>query len=337
MRTQESGFPLFQALRTSARPTQDAARSARWKCLAKGGPLGALVTTLILGLFVLPALYLRRSFWSQPEPSLDPVPAAADTTATMRSLRSKPVHQWPRGPRAPLGLAFLTVLFAAACAAASPTAQSTAAAPASPTRQPWIREFDLSSRKLATTGEAPFFVLRPGFQLVLASATEELTITVLAETREIGGIMTRVIEERETERGSLTEISRNFFAMDSETGDVFYFGEEVDMYSGGRLTTHSGAWLAFEGDNRPGMIMPGSPKVGMKYYQEMAPGVATDRARVISVSETISTRAGDFENCLVTQESSDTEPGAVEYKTYCPGIGLVQDQGLTLVSAQDVQ
>jgi hypothetical protein len=228
------------------------------------------------------------------------------------------------------------MLFAAACVGGSPKAESTAAVAAPPTRQPWIKEFDLSGRKLATTGEARYFVLRPGFQLVLGSATEQLTITVLDETREIGGVTTRVIEEREQKRGSLAEVSRNFFAIDSQSGDAFYFGEEVDMYSGGVLTAHSGAWLAFEGDNRPGMIMPGSPKVGMRYYQELAPGVALDRARVISVSETISTRAGDFTDCLLTQESSEMEPGVVEYKTYCPGIGLVQDQALTLLSAKDV-
>jgi len=39
---------------------------------------------------------------------------------------------------------------------------------------------------------------------------------------------------------------------------------------------------------------------------------------------------GDFENCLLTQESSQLNPAAIEYKTYCPGIGLVQDQSLVL-------
>lgn len=39
-----------------------------------------------------------------------------------------------------------------------------------------------------------------------------------------------------------------------------------------------------------------------------------------------------FENCLLTQESSQLNPAAIEYKTYCPGIGLVQDQSLVLTS-----
>jgi len=37
------------------------------------------------------------------------------------------------------------------------------------------------------------------------------------------------VEEREEVDGELKEISRNFFAICREHGDVFYFGEEVDI------------------------------------------------------------------------------------------------------------
>jgi hypothetical protein len=172
----------------------------------------------------------------------------------------------------------------------------------------------------------------PGSQSVLASGESKLTITVLNQTKDIGGVTTRVVEEREENHGLLAEVSRNFYAIDNSTGDVFYFGEEVDLYSNGQLTAHRGAWLADENGSRAGLTMPGTPSAGMKYYQELAPGVAMDRARVVSLSESISTKAGDFEGCLLTQESSQIEAGAIEYKTYCPGVGLVQDESLTLVS-----
>lgn len=198
--------------------------------------------------------------------------------------------------------------------------------------QDWQADFGLEARKLSTTGQSTYFSLVPGDRSVLTSEHSKLAITVLDQTREIGGTLTRVVEEREEANGSVVEVSRNFFAIDAETGDVFYFGEEVDLYTNGQMTGHGGAWLAFENGNRPGMVMPGHPAVGMKYYQEMAPGVAEDRARVVSVSESITTRAGHFENCLVTQESSVLEPGVVESKTYCPALGLVQDEGMTLLS-----
>ena len=202
--------------------------------------------------------------------------------------------------------------------------------------QDWQEEFNLADRKLTHTGESKYFLLLPGFQTVFASGKEKLTITVLDETKEINGIMTRVVEEREEVNGELKEISRNFFAIDQETGDVFYFGEEVDDYKKGKVVDHAGAWKAYEKGNRPGLIMPGNPEVGMKYYQELAPGVAMDRAEVISISETVKVPAGEFKNCLKTEESSKIKwLGLItpkEYKIYAPGIGLVQDQDMKLIS-----
>jgi len=173
--------------------------------------------------------------------------------------------------------------------------------------------------------------LTPGFQTILESGNARLIVTVLDETRLINGITTRVVEEREEKNGNLYEISRNFYTMDLETGDAFYFGEEVDFYENDVIIGHKGEWLAYEGKNQPGMIMPGNPVLGMKYYQELAPGAAMDRAEVIDLSYTFMTPAGEFKNCLVTRESSKIEP-AIEQKTYCPGIGLVQDQSLLLTS-----
>jgi len=200
------------------------------------------------------------------------------------------------------------------------------------TSQEWQEEFTLSARKLGPTGESDYFILTPGFQITLESQTEILVISVLDETREINGTTTRVVEEREHKNGELAEVSRNYYAIDPETGDVFYFGEEVDFYSQGEVSGHSGAWIAYEDGNKPGLIMPGRPEVGMKYYQEIAPGVATDRARVVSVKETFATTVGDFTSCLLTQESSQLSPTTIEYKPYCPGIGRVQDQSLLLNS-----
>lgn len=194
----------------------------------------------------------------------------------------------------------------------------------------WQQEFDLENRTLSDTGEGTFFILIPGFQAVLISQNERLTITVLDETKTINGISTRIVEEREERNNELYEISRNFYAIDMETGDVFYFGEDVDFYENGEIVRHTGEWLAYEDGNLPGLIMPGNPVTGMKYYQEIAPSVAMDRALVISISETYDTPAGAFEDCLVTEESSPLEPAITESKTYAPGIGLIQDQNLVL-------
>lgn len=197
-------------------------------------------------------------------------------------------------------------------------------------RGSWQKEFGIPERALVPTGRNPYFILEPGFRLILESSTEKVWITVLDETKEVEGVITRVVEEREWKKGKLIEVSRNFFAIDPETGDAFYFGEDVDMYKDGKIKSHEGAWLAGRNGAKPGMIMPGKPRVGMKYYQELAPGAAMDRAEVISLDETLQTPAGAFTHCLRTKESSALNFFEKEYKTYAPGIGLIQDQKLLL-------
>lgn len=195
----------------------------------------------------------------------------------------------------------------------------------------WQEEFDLAKCKLLATGRNEYFILEPGFQLVLEGGGERVQITVLDETKVVDGVTTRVVEEREWKDGKLQEVSRNYFAICEQTRDVFYFGEDVDIYKDGRVVSHDGAWLAGVDGNRPGLMMPGTPKPKMKYYQEIAPGVAMDRAHIISLRETCTTPAGTFADCLKIEESSALEWFAKDYKYYAPGIGLVRDEDLRLV------
>ena len=168
----------------------------------------------------------------------------------------------------------------------------------------WQERFGLSRRTLVTTGRNDFFILDPGFQLVLEGGNDKLAVTVLEETVEVDGVETRVVEEREWKNDAVVEVSRNFFAICEETGDVFYFGEDVDMYRDGTLTSHSGERRAGEEHAKPGMSMPGDPAVGMRNYQEIAPNVAMDRVEVVSLDETLTTRAGTFDSCLKTREGT---------------------------------
>jgi len=184
-----------------------------------------------------------------------------------------------------------------------------------------------------TRGRNAYFILEPGYQLVLRGVEEEdtvtLVITVLNETKKIGNVETRVVEENESVNGKTIEISRNFFACCRQTGNIFYFGEEVDMYKDGKIINHEGAWLA-EGNNKAGIIMPGIFLLGARYYQEIAPGIAMDRAEIMSITEAMITRAGSFTNCLKTEETTALNAKEKEYKMYAPGIGLIKDGDLVL-------
>jgi hypothetical protein len=204
----------------------------------------------------------------------------------------------------------------------------------------WEQEFGISECELASAGRSQYFILEPGFQLVLEGGSEKVAITVLDETKTITGaveeaktattVTTRVVEEKEWKDDELFEVSRNFFAICPTTNDVFYFGEEVDYYEDGEVVGHAGAWLAGENGARAGLIMPGNPRIGMRYYQEIAPDVALDRAEIVSLDDTLETPAGVFSNSLKTQEGTALNPNEKEFKTYAPGIGLIQDEGLLL-------
>jgi hypothetical protein len=184
------------------------------------------------------------------------------------------------------------------------------------------------------TGKNPYFILEPNFQLALVGQASgeaaQLTITVLNETRQVNGTETRVVEERETIGDELVEVSRNFFSLCQETNSIFYFGEEVDEYENGNIISHEGAWLAGEDGNKPGVIMPGTLLLGARYYQEIAPDIALDRAEIIGMHELIQTPSGDYSDTLITRETNPLEPDVAELKYYAAGIGLIQEENLRL-------
>ena len=194
--------------------------------------------------------------------------------------------------------------------------------------------FMQDSCSFLSIGRNMYFILEPGYQLVLegkeGNEKTRLVVTVLNETKKIGNVETRVVEENESVNGETVEISRNFFAFCRQTGSVFYFGEEVDMYKNGKITSHEGAWIA-EGKNKAGIIMPGQVLSGARYYQEIAPGLAMDRTEIINNTEKLETPAGIFSNCLKVEETTPLEPKAKEFKMHASGIGLVKDEHLVLV------
>ena len=127
------------------------------------------------------------------------------------------------------------------------------------------------------------------------------------------------------------EATRDYYAIDSVTNDVYYFGEDVDVYKNGKVVNHEGAWLSGVKGAKFGLMMPGSPKAGQRFYQEQAPGVGMDRAEILSVSEKVTTPAGAFDRCVHVVETSALEKGLKDHKWYAPGVGQVKDESMVLV------
>lgn len=214
-------------------------------------------------------------------------------------------------------------------------------------------EFPVEECAFSAYGGNPFFSLKPGRRTYFNNAAcvaagecedrEDLVITVTPELkkvwidndRERRAVWTRVIVEHEQENNELKEISRNYFAMCVQSRDVYYFGEDVDIYEDGRVVSHEGAWLAGRHGAQPGIIMPDSAFIlGQRYYQELAPGVALDRAEHVAADVELDLQAGNFDDCVEVTETTPLEPGSESTKFYCPGVGLVLDNDLEAIAVE---
>ncbi|MGH7339082.1 MAG: hypothetical protein ACREKH_01195, partial [Candidatus Rokuibacteriota bacterium] len=203
----------------------------------------------------------------------------------------------------------------------------------------YTSEFGRDRCTFTTTGSNPYFPLWPGYALLIEGEEEDegelveisSLNTVLPETEMVDGVKTRVYEERESEDGELVEVSRNFMAYCRETGDVWYFGEDVDIYEDGEIVSHDGAWRAGVGGAEPGIIMPGNPFVGARYFEEFAPGVAEDQGEIVGRDETVTVPVGTFVGVLHTIGTSNLNPSSMDEKFYAPGVGNIVDEVLELV------
>jgi hypothetical protein len=193
----------------------------------------------------------------------------------------------------------------------------------------WRDQFDINKRDLLPTGNNPYLTMQPGRVLTLMKGRDTLTVTILPDTQDVDGVTAGILEERETKGGALIEVSRNFFATDKNTGDVYYFGEDVDNYKNGKVVDHESAWRAGLQGARFGLMIPARPMVGQKFFQEIAPKVAMDRVEIVAIDETVKTRAGTFEHCVHLRETTPLERD-VSHKYYAPGVGIIKDDDFEL-------
>jgi hypothetical protein len=159
--------------------------------------------------------------------------------------------------------------------------------------------------------------------------------TVTYDTRVIDGVTTRVVHDQvfdgetcTTAPSALTEDTLDYYAQDN-AGNVWYMGEDTFTCQGeGSCTPGEGGWIAGVGGAQPGIIMLAHPRSGDSYKQEFLPGTAQDQALVMAVGVTAKMTRDDafqssYSNCIMTKEWTVLEPGAIEFKTYCPGVGVV--------------
>jgi hypothetical protein len=172
-----------------------------------------------------------------------------------------------------------------------------------------------------------FFPLEPGTTFFYAGTKEGIPSTsefrVTHDTKEILGVTTTVIHDLAFQEGVLVEDTLDWFAQDKE-GNVWYFGEAAkELDPNGTVISTEGSWEAGVDGAMAGIVMLAHPHVGNRYHQEVAPGVAQDMAKVVSLDKEKCIPLGCFDDLLLTEEWSPLKPGVVELKYYAEDVGLI--------------
>jgi hypothetical protein len=233
-------------------------------------------------------------------------------------------------------IAMLLVYSASACAGAS----SQSGTDETPQRNQsehlstvGAKDFDRSNFDNSTTVDNKWSPLEPGaYSVFEGSAIEDgerisrrVVTTVTDLTKEINGVNTVVIWERDYNDGQLVEAELGFFAQDND-GNVWHMGEYPEEYEDGKFDKAPG-WLAgFEGATA-GIAMRAEPRLGTPgYAQGYAPPPINwiDRGRVYKVGQKTCVPVKCYEDVLVIEEFERNKPGAYQLKYYAPGVGDVR-------------
>ncbi len=129
-------------------------------------------------------------------------------------------------------------------------------------------------------------------------------------------------EDREFENDVLAEVALDYFAQD-DNGTVYYLGEDVDEYQDGKVVGHEGSWLFGKDTPCPGILFPAKPKVGDKYKSEDVSNTIDELDEVVSISESVTTPAGTYKDCVKIKEH--LADGTTEYKYFAKGVGVVRE------------
>jgi hypothetical protein len=188
----------------------------------------------------------------------------------------------------------------------------------------------------------PYLPISSFHRCVLAGSDQgqRLRISRTLESRTqpftFGGrtVNAAVVDDRVTDvrAGQVIERTVDYFAQD-EAGTVYYFGEDVNEYKNGKLTSHEGQWRLGRDTQTPGVLMPANPKPGDTFMSEDVRGVTHETDHVVSSGGTAQIGGRTYRDVIKVRENAGPPP-EVEFKTYSPGTGVITEAngGLRLVS-----
>jgi hypothetical protein len=172
----------------------------------------------------------------------------------------------------------------------------------------------------------PYLPWRPGKRWVYTGQKDHqpqrVEVSVTSEKKKILGVECVVVRDLVTVNNTLHEKTVDWYAQDKK-GNVWYFGEDTAEYVNGVVSSTAGTWEAGVDNAKAGIVMPANPKPGGFYRQEYRPGIAEDKAKILSVSLTEKVPAGVFRNVVETRDIDPLNPDKKELKWYATGVGPI--------------
>jgi hypothetical protein len=185
----------------------------------------------------------------------------------------------------------------------------------------------LDPADFTTRIDNPYWPMRTGSRWVYRATDQEgsrsrSVVTATGRTKVMAnGVRAAALRDAVSEEGELVEVAVEWYAQDG-AGNVWYLGEDVEEYEGGRLVGTE-SWEAGAGGARPGVVMPGRPRRGLRFRENHIPGNPGDRFEILSVREQAGTAFRHFDRALLIKQTTPERRTALEYVFHAPGVGLV--------------
>lgn len=177
-----------------------------------------------------------------------------------------------------------------------------------------------------------FFPLQPGTVFILDGTANRgggvlrhrVVFTVTDLTKEMNGVRTVVLWDRDYNNEVLTEAELAFFAQDDD-GNVWTCGEYPEEYQNGEFVGAPSTWIGGFAGADAGILIPG-PLATAPFLQGWAPDVNfLDCGQVFLTGQSACIPYNCYENVLVIDEWSPLDTGSGhQRKYYAPGVGNFQ-------------
>jgi hypothetical protein len=195
-------------------------------------------------------------------------------------------------------------------------------------------DFDRDNFNNSTRVDNKWHPLVPGTQFTYEGRSNRgfgrlphrVVFTVTDLTKEINGVRTVVLWDRDINAGKLLEGELAFHAQDDD-GNVWLLGEYPEEYEEGKVAGAPDTWIAGVEDAQAGVIMRARPRVGTSSYRQgLVPSIEFgDVAKVYKTGQSNCVPVRCYQNVLVTDETNPYEPAdGHQLKFYAPGVGNIR-------------